>query len=156
MIDKIILEDIERIKRDLRKGDFEGKKVLVTGGAGFIGSWICDVLVCLDAEVACLDNLSTGKMNYIDHLPDKPKFQFFNGDVCTFKKNDEQYDLIFHLASHASPEEYQQNPIETLRANSLGSENMVELARRLDATVLFASTSEVYGDAEVIPTHESY
>ena len=155
MIDQIILEDIERIKQDVRKRDFEGKKVLVTGGAGFIGSWICDVLVCLDAEVACLDNLSTGKKNYIDHLLDKPKFQFFNEDVCTFKSG-ERYDLIFHLASHASPEEYQQNPIETLRTNSLGSQNIAELARKLDATVLFASTSEVYGDAEVIPTPESY
>lgn len=155
MIDKIILEDIERTKRNVRKKDFEGKKVLVTGGAGFIGSWICDVLMSLTAEVACLDNLSTGKMSYIDHLLDKPRFRFFNEDVCTFK-SDEQYDLIFHFASHASPEEYQQNPIETLRTNSLGSQNVAELARRLDATVLFASTSEVYGDAEVMPTPESY
>lgn len=155
MIDQIILEDIERIRHSLRKKDFEKKRVLVTGGAGFIGSWICDVLMSFDAEVACLDNLSTGKMDYIDHLVDKPKFRFFNEDVCTFK-SDERYDLIFHLASHASPEEYQQNPIETLRTNSLGSQNIAELARRLDATVLFTSTSEVYGDAQVIPTPETY
>ena len=155
MIDTIILEDIERIKRNVRKEDFEGKKVLVTGGAGFIGSWICDVLMSLTAEVACLDNLSTGKMDYIDHLLDEPRFQFFNEDVCTFKSG-ERYDLIFHLASHASPEEYQRNPIETLRTNSLGSQNVAELARRLDATILFASTSEVYGEAKVIPTPETY
>jgi len=155
VIDKIILEDIQRTKRQVGKEDFEGKKVLITGGAGFIGSWICDVLVSLAAEVTCLDNLSTGKMNYIEHLLDAPSFQFLNHDVCTFK-SDERYDLIFHLASHASPEEYLRNPIETLRTNSLGSQNMVELARRLDATVLFASTSEIYGDAEVIPTPESY
>jgi len=155
VIDKIILEDIERIKRDVKKEDFEGKKVLVTGGAGFIGSWICDVLMSLTAEVACLDNLSTGKMDFIDHLLDEPRFQFFNEDVCTFK-GDERYDLIFHLASHASPREYQQNPIETLRTNSLGSQNMAELTRRLDATILFASTSEVYGEAKVIPTPETY
>jgi len=94
-------------------------------------------------------------MYYIEHLLDAPSFQFLNHDVCTFK-SDERYDLIFHLASHASPEEYLRNPIETLRTNSLGSQNMVELARRLDATVLFASTSEIYGDAKVIPTPESY
>jgi UDP-glucuronate decarboxylase len=155
VIDRIILEDLKKIKQDLRKSDFEYQKILVTGGAGFIGSWICDILASFNAEITCLDNLSTGKMEYIDHLLNKPKFLFFNGDVCTFKSN-ERYNLIFHLASHASPGEYQQNPIETLRANSLGSQNMAELARRLDATVLFASTSEIYGDAKVIPTPETY
>lgn len=139
----------------MKKEDFENKKALVTGGAGFIGSWICDVLINFDAEVICLDDLSTGKMEYINHLMDKPKFLFLNEDICTFK-NKEQYNLIFHLASHASPEEYQQKPIETLRTNSLGSENVAELARRFDATILFASTSEVYGDAEIIPTPETY
>lgn len=155
MIDKIILEDIEKIKCDLRKRDFDGEKVLVTGGAGFIGSWICDVLMSFDVKVACLDNLSTGKRDFVDHLVDKPKFRFLNEDVCTFR-SDERYDLIFHLASHASPEAYQQNPIETLRTSSLGSQNMAELARKLDATILFASTSEIYGDAKVLPTPETY
>jgi len=91
----------------------------------------------LAAEVTCLDNLSTGKRNYIEHLLDAPSFQFLNHDVCAFK-SDERYDMIFHLASHASPEEYLRNPIETLRTNSLGSQNMAELTMRLDATVLFA------------------
>jgi UDP-glucuronate decarboxylase len=155
VIDQIILEDLKRIRLDLRKKDFENKKVLVTGGAGFIGSWICDILRSFDAEVTCLDNLSTGKIGYINHLLNKPKFRFLHDDVCAFKNN-EQYDLIFHLASHASPDEYQQKPVETLRTSSLGSENIAELARRLDATILFASTSEVYGNAEVMPTPESY
>jgi len=128
---------------------------LVTGGAGFIGSWLCDALISLDAEVACLDNLSTGIMRNIDHLVDKPRFEFVNADVCTFKTNGE-FDYIFHLASHASPKEYQAHPIETLRTNSLGSASMAELARKLDTTILFASTSEVYGDAEVVPTPETY
>lgn len=155
MIDQIILEDVERIKGDLRGGDFEGKRVLVTGGAGFIGGWLCDVLMSFDAEVACLDNLLTGKMKNIDHLLEKPKFEFINEDVCTFK-SDVKYDFVLHLASRASPEEYQQHPIETLQANSLGSYNMLELARKKDATILFTSTSEVYGDAQVVPTPESY
>ncbi len=155
MIDQIILEDLNKIKNEFRNLGFEEKKVLVTGGAGFIGSWICDVLMGLDAEVTCLDNLSTGKRDYIDHLLNKPKLRFINENICVFK-SDERYDLIFHLASHASPGEYQQNPIETLLTNSLGSQNVAESARRFDTTVLFASTSEVYGNAEVIPTSENY
>jgi len=154
VIDEIILEDIERIKGDLKGEDFEGKRVLVTGGAGFIGSWLVDVLVSFDAEVNCLDNLSTGKMENIDHLLDKPRFKFINKDVCTFKGGI-KYDHILHLASRASPEEYQQHPIETLQTNSVGSYNMLELARKSDSRILFTSTSEVYGNAEVFPTPES-
>jgi len=155
LIDPIILEDIERIKGNLKKEYFQGNKFLATGGAGFIGSWLCDLLISLDAEVICLDNLSTGINRNIDHLFDKPKFDFVNDDVCTFKTGDE-FDYILHMASHASPEEYQTHPIETLRASSVGSVNMAELARKRDATVLFASTSEIYGDAEVVPTPETY
>jgi len=83
------------------------------------------------------------------------EFKFLKDDVCTFKTND-MFDCIFHLASHASPEEYQAHPIETLRTSALGSVNVAELARRRDAVVLFASTSEVYGDAEIVPTPETY
>lgn len=155
MIDKIILEDVKTIKCDLKREDFEGKRVLVTGGAGFIGSWVVDVLMSSDAEVACLDNLSTGKLENIDHLLKKPKFKFINKDVCAFKSN-VKYDYVLHLASRASPEDYQRRPIETLQANSFGSYNMLELARKHDATILFASTSEVYGDAQLVPTPESY
>jgi len=154
VIDQIIFEDVERIKGDLKREDFERKRVLVTGGAGFIGSWICDVFMSSDAEVDCLDNLSTGKMENVDHLLGKSEFKFINEDVCTFKGG-MKYDYILHLASCASPEEYQQHPIETLQANSIGSYNMLELARKHDSAILFASTSEVYGDAEVFPTPES-
>jgi len=155
VIDQIILEDIKRIKSDLERENFEGNRVLVTGGAGFIGSWLCDVLVSLDGEVACLDDLSTGIMRNIDHLVDKPKFEFVNADVCTFETKDE-FNYILHMASHASPEEYQTHPIETLRTNSLGSANIAELARKKDAIILFASTSEIYGDAQLVPTPETY
>lgn len=155
MIDRIILEDIANIKRDLKGVNFEGEKVLVTGGAGFIGSWICDVLAILGAEVTCLDNLSTGKIENIHHLLDEPKFHFLNRDVCAFNAA-ERYDWIFHLASHTSPEEYLRNPVETLRTSSLGSQIIAELARKSDSTVLFTSTSQIYGDTEVIPTPETH
>jgi UDP-glucuronate decarboxylase len=155
MIDKIISEDLEKIKTSIKRNIFAGKKVLVTGGAGFIGSWLCDVLVSFDAEVTALDDLSTGRKKNVDHLTKNSSFKFIKSDVCTFRTN-EKFDFIFHMAGHASPDEYQAHPIETLQTSALGSFGMAEMARKNDATLLFASTSEVYGDAEVIPTPESY
>lgn len=155
LIDAIISEDIKRIKGDLKSEHFQGKKFLITGGAGFIGSWLCDLLASLEAEVTCLDNLSTGRNRNIDHLFGSPRFDFVNGDVCSFETK-RKFDYVLHMAGHASPEEYQTHPIETLRASSLGSASMSELGRKLDATILFASTSEIYGDAEVVPTPETY
>jgi UDP-glucuronate decarboxylase len=155
MTDDIIREDLVRIERAVKGDAFTGKKVLVTGGAGFIGSWLCDVLVDFGAEVIAVDDLSTGRLKNIDHLARNTKFKFVQGDACGFKSK-EKLDFVFHLAGHASPEEYQVHPIETLQASSFGSANMAELARQNDATVLFASTSEVYGDAEIVPTPESY
>lgn len=157
MIENIILEDIEKIENNFKIEDFKGKRVLVTGGAGFVGSWICDVLANFQTEVVCLDNFSTGKLENIDHLVSKEFFKFVEGDVCNFRVgNYMKFDYIMHLASRASPQEYQQHPIMTLKANSIGSFNVLELARTLDAAILFASTSEVYGDAEVVPTPETY
>jgi UDP-glucuronate decarboxylase len=155
MIDSIVQEDVEKVRSVLRKGDFENKSVLITGGAGFIGSWICDVIVDFNAEVTCLDDFSTGKRENIDHLLGKFGFKFVEGDVCNFQSK-VKFDYVLHLASRASPEEYQQHPIKTLKANSFGSYNMLELARKNDAKILFASTSEVYGDAQMIPTPETY
>jgi UDP-glucuronate decarboxylase len=155
MIDPIILEDIERVKNSLKNDVFENKHFLITGAAGFIGSWICDTLSRFGAKISCLDNFSSGQMKNIDHLTIGPYLRVIRGDVCNFK-NESKFDFILHLASRASPEEYQQNPIETLKANSLGSYNMLELARKNDAAILFSSTSEVYGDAQVVPTPETY
>lgn len=156
MIDKIISEDIERIRNDAPKvADLAEKRVLITGGAGFIGSWLCDVLVKFGAEVTAVDDLSTGRTKNIDHLIKNPKFKLIKRDVCAFRSN-EKFDLILHMAGHASPDEYQAHPIATLETSSLGSSNMAELARKNDCALLFASTSEIYGDAEVIPTPESY
>lgn len=155
MIDEIIIEDIAKIESFVKGDEFAGRKALVTGGAGFIGSWLCDVLIGFEAEVTCVDDFSTGRMRNIDHLRKKPKFGLEKCDVCSFKSED-RFDFILHMAGHASPEEYQTHPIETLEASSVGSARMAELARKNDAVLLFASTSEVYGDAEVVPTPESY
>jgi UDP-glucuronate decarboxylase len=155
MMDGIVLEDIERIKGDMRKELFDRKHVLISGGAGFIGAWLCDALTSCGAKVDCLDNLSTGKIENIDHLLGKPNFRFIHEDVCEFRANTE-YDYILHLASRPLPEDYRRYPIETLRADSIGSFNMLELARKHDSSILLASTSHVYGDASVSPTPESY
>jgi UDP-glucuronate decarboxylase len=155
MLDEIILKDIDRITSNLKKEAFEEKKVLVTGGAGFIGSWLCDVLLSFKAEVTAVDDLSTGRKKNLDHLSKTNKFRFIEADVCKFQSKD-KIDLILHMAGHASPDEYQVHPIETLQTSAIGTTNMAELARKNDATLLFASTSEVYGDAEIVPTPESY
>jgi len=155
MMDKIISEDLEKIKSTVKRDAFAEKKVLVTGGAGFIGSWLCDMLVGFGADVTAVDDLSTGRIKNIGQLTKNPSFKFVKSDVCAFGSK-RKFDFIFHMAGHASPDEYQTHPIETLQTSALGSFDMAELARKNDATLLFASTSEVYGDAEVIPTPESY
>jgi UDP-glucuronate decarboxylase len=155
MMDKIISQDLDKIKSVVKADAFSGKKVLVTGGAGFIGSWLCDVLIGFGSEVTVVDDLSTGRMKNVDHLMGTSKFKLIKSDVCMFKTED-KFEVILHMAGHASPDEYQQHPIETLQTSALGTENMAELARKNDAMLLFASTSEVYGDAEVVPTPESY
>jgi len=155
MIDNLILEDIEKIKKNVKGGFFADKKVLVTGGAGFIGSWLCDVLVNFGAKVTVIDDLSTGRMKNLDHLTSNLNFKLVESDVCKFK-SEEKFEIILHLAGHASPDEYMMHPIETLQTSAFGTEKMAELARKNDAVLLFASTSEIYGDAEVVPTPESY
>jgi nucleoside-diphosphate-sugar epimerase len=129
-------------------------KILVTGGAGFIGSFLCERLIDNDHEVICLDNLSTGKKINIKHLLDKQKFQFFKHDVT--EPIDLKFDLIFHMASPASPIDYQKMPIETSMTNSLGTFNMLKLSRKNKAKFLITSTSEVYGDPLEHPQKETY
>ncbi|MGA3110543.1 MAG: UDP-glucuronic acid decarboxylase family protein [Candidatus Bathyarchaeia archaeon] len=155
MMDNIIREDLEKIKGTVKGDAFDAKRVLVTGGAGFIGSWLCDALLGFGANVTAVDDLSTGRLKNIDHLNEKAAFEFVKSDICSFKSK-EKFDFIFHMAGHASPDEYQTHPIETLQTSASGSFAMAELARKNHATLLFASTSEVYGDSEVIPTPETY
>ena len=129
-------------------------RVLVTGGAGFLGSILCDRLVRENHEVICLDNLSTGRMINIEKLLSERNFRFLEHDVCD--PINLKVDKIFNFASPASPVHYQRDPVQTLKTNVLGTLNMLELARRTGATFLQASTSEIYGDPEIHPQHEEY
>jgi len=129
-------------------------KTLVTGGAGFIGSHVCEALLNKGYDVLCLDNLSTGDKKNIEHLLNDSKFKFIQHDVT--KPIDLKADFIFHLASPASPINYQKLPIETSMANSIGTYNMLQLARMNKARFLLASTSEVYGDPIEHPQKETY
>ena len=153
--DLIISQDLLRIQKAVKGENFRNKNVLVTGGAGFIGSWVSDVLILCGASVTVVDDFSTGSKNNIAHLIDNEKFKLVKSDVRNFRSS-ESYDFIFHLAAHASPEEYQLRPIKTLEANSLGTFNVAKIALKCGARVLFSSTSEVYGDTTVIPTPETY
>lgn len=128
--------------------------VLVTGGAGFLGSHLCDRLIARGDDVLCADNLFTGSKANILHLFGNPKFEFLRHDV-TFPLYVE-VDRIFNLACPASPVHYQHDPVQTIKTSVHGAINMLGLAKRVDARILQASTSEVYGDPEVHPQPESY
>jgi len=153
--DAIIKEDIEQIKKSIDTEAFHGKSVLVSGGSGFLGSWICDVLSEVGSKIICLDNLSTGVFENVQHLKGTKGFEFEKADVCTYSRNP-KVDMIFHLASRPAPEDYQKHPVETALANATGTDKMLDLARKDDARVFYSSSSEVYGDPEVFPTPESY
>jgi UDP-glucuronate decarboxylase len=130
------------------------KKILVTGGAGFLGSHLCEQLLNEGNEVICLDNYFTGQKQNISHLLNNPYFELIRHDVTTpfFIEVDE----IYNLACPASPVHYQYNPIKTIKTSVMGAINMLGLAKRIKAKILQASTSEVYGDPEVHPQVESY
>jgi UDP-glucuronate decarboxylase len=129
-------------------------KVLVTGGAGFLGSHLCESLLESGNEVLCVDNFYTGSKNNIAHLLDNPKFELMRHDV-TFPLYVE-VDKILNFACPASPIHYQKNPVQTIKTSVHGAINMLGLAKRTGATILQASTSEVYGDPEVHPQPEEY
>jgi len=139
----------------------ENIKCIVTGGAGFIGSHLCDFLIKKGFEVYCLDNLITGSQKNIDHLLANPKFHFLKQDVSLplpgkFLNEIGQIKYIYHLASPASPPQYQKYSIETLLVNSQGTYFMLELAKKHSAWFLPTSTSEVYGDPLEHPQKETY
>lgn len=130
------------------------KKILVTGGAGFVGSHLCERLLNEGNEVYCMDNFFTGQKKNVVHLLDNPYFELIRHDVTSpfFIETDE----IYNLACPASPVHYQHNPIKTIKTSVMGAINMLGLAKRVNAKVLQASTSEVYGDPHVHPQKESY
>jgi UDP-glucuronate decarboxylase len=134
--------------------DHRQKRILVTGGAGFLGSHLCDRLVTKGHEVICLDNFFSGSKRNIEHLLGKPNFELMRHDLVqpVFLEVDE----IYNLACPASPIHYQHNPVKTVKTNVMGAINMLGLAKRVKAKILQASTSEIYGDPKVHPQREDY
>ena len=151
-------EEIEEIIRNLGaiSHRIEGKSVLVTGGAGFLGSWICEVLVEQGAKVLCLDNLVSGLKTNIYPLMDNANFTFIQHDITQPIFFDEPLDIIMHLASRASPFEFEKYPIQILKTNTLGIWIALGIAKKHNARFLYTSTSEIYGAATEIPTSEEY
>jgi len=129
-------------------------RILVTGGAGFIGSHLCDRLIREGHDVVCLDNFFTGRRENIEHLLDHDRFEVMRHDVV--EPLFLEIDQIYNLACPASPIHYQYNPVKTVKSNVMGAINMLVLAKRVDARILQASTSEVYGDPTVHPQTETY
>jgi dTDP-glucose 4,6-dehydratase len=132
------------------------KRVLITGAAGFLGSHLCDRFIQEGYEVVGMDNLITGNLANIEHLFKLKEFEFYHHDVSKFVHVPGRLDYILHFASPASPIDYLKIPIQTLKVGSLGTHNLLGLAKAKNARILVASTSEVYGDPLVHPQHEDY
>lgn len=131
-------------------------RIIVTGGAGFIGSHLCDFLIGKGDEVICIDNLSTGHKFHVNHHLDNKNFKFIRHDVTIPFRVLGEVERIYHLASRASPFDYQNYPVETALANSIGTYNMLNLAEEKKCPILFSSTSEAYGEPKEHPQKESY
>ena len=129
-------------------------RILITGGAGFIGSHLCERILAKGHDVLCVDNLFTGRKENIKHLLESDRFEFLHHDIIQPLLAD--VDQIYNLACPASPVHYQYNPVKTIQTNVVGTYNMLELARQVRARILQASTSEVYGDPDMHPQTEAY
>ena len=133
-----------------------GMRVVVTGGAGFLGSHLCESLLARGDDVVCLDNLVTGNLRNIEHLFGREGFTFVKHDVTDYVYGPGTVDAVMHFASPASPKDYLEMPIQTLKVGSLGTHKTLGLAKEKGARYFLASTSEVYGDPEIHPQPESY
>ena len=157
---KRITKEIIGIIKNLDRANisFEDKRVLITGGAGFLGSWICDVLVSQDARVTCIDNFASGHPDNIAGLLGDENFSFIRHDISTPINLEEHLDLVIHMASRASPLEFAKYPIQILKANTLGIWVALGIAKKHRSRFLYTSSSEIYGDPtpENIPTPETY
>ncbi len=160
MMDERIKKDLKEIVEELK--DFEDKirdhTFLVTGGAGFLGTWFCDVLNEFGADIICVDNFIVGNKNNIDHLMNKKNFKFVQADILDYEP-DEKIDYIIHMACIASPMVYFEHPIETLDSSVIATKKMLELGiKNKIKGFLLTSTSEIYGNPpnDVIPTPETF
>src|SRR3989454_422146 len=131
-------------------------RILITGGAGFLGSHLCDRLIGMGHQVVCVDNLVTGSMDNVAHLLGHERFSFVNYNVCDYLYVEGGLDAVMHFASPASPQDYLEFPIATLKVGALGTHKALGLAKAKHARFLLASTSEVYGDPLVSPQPEAY
>jgi UDP-glucuronate decarboxylase len=149
-------EERDQIRQNLGSISFEDQRVLVTGGAGFIGSWMCETLIDNGAFVICIDNFASGMESNISGLMNHENFQFINHDITTPLHFDSKIDLVFHMASRASPFEFEHYPIQILKSNTLGVLVSLGIAKKYGARFVYTSTSEVYGNPNIVPTPESY
>jgi len=151
-----IAEKLDTIRKNLGKISFEDQRVLVTGGAGFLGSWMCQTLLASGAHVTCVDNFASGRKENIQHLMEKERFRFIEHDISTPLPVETRLDYVFHMASRASPFEFEHYPIQILKANTMGVMVALGIAKKHGAKILYTSTSEVYGNPDIVPTPESY
>ena len=137
---------------------FKDKTIILAGGCGFLGSWLSSTLCNLESKVYAIDNLSTGTNHHLENLQNFSNFHFINKNIQEISDSDlpEKPDLVFHFASRASPEDYRLYPIDTLESNSVGTKNLLEYTRKNKSKFIFASTSEIYGNPDTVPTPESY
>jgi UDP-glucuronate decarboxylase len=149
-------KELDTIQKHLGQVSFEDQRVLVTGGAGFLGSWICDTLLASGARVTCIDNFASGQKENIRHLMDHERFRFIEHDISTPLPVETGLDYVFHMASRASPFEFEHYPIQILKANTTGLLVALGIAKKHGAKLLYTSTSEVYGNPDIVPTPESY
>jgi len=150
------IQDIKRILLGLQDISYEEQTVLITGGSGFLGSWMCEALLQMGAEVICLDNYASGREVNTDHLLSNPLFSRVEHDISRPYVPRKKVDLVCHLASRASPLEFEHFPIQILKSNTLGTMQALGIAKKNNARFLFTSTSEIYGEAAIFPTPESY